>query len=194
MKGAYAIRLSGEGGQGLVLAGIILAEAASLYDGRHAVQTQAYGPESRGGASKSEVLISEAEIDYPKAGDVDLLLALTQEAAAKYGARVKPGGVAVVDAGRVLKVPEGPFATYALPIIETARERVGKAVVANIVALGVIVGISGAVTREGLERAVLDRVPKGTEGLNRRALEAGFGLAEALATASAQDARRKTLQ
>ena len=73
--GLYAIRLGGTGGQGLVLAGIILAEAAALYEGRHTVQTQAYGPESRGGASKSEVLISDEEIDYPKAGDVDLFLA-----------------------------------------------------------------------------------------------------------------------
>ena len=181
--GLYAIRLSGAGGQGLVLAGIILAEAAALYEGRHAVQTQAYGPESRGGASKSEVLISDAEIDYPKAGDVDLFLALTQEAAAKYGAQVKPGGVAVVDAGRVLRPPEGPFAVYTLPIIETAREQVGKIVVANIVALGVIVGLSKVVTREGLEKAILDRVPKGTEALNRRALEAGFGLVETLGSA-----------
>ncbi len=190
MMGPYAIRLSGEGGQGLVLAGIILAEAACLYDGRRAVQTQTYGPESRGGASKSEVIISDAEIDYPKAGDVDLFLALAQEAATKYGARVKPGGMAVLDAGRVLTPPEGPFSVYSLPIIETARERVGKVVVANIVALGVIVGLSRVVTREGLERAVLDRVPKGTEALNRRALEAGFDLAEALATASGQEARR----
>ena len=190
MMGPYAIRLSGEGGQGLVLAGIILAEAACLYDGRRAVQTQTYGPESRGGASKSEVIISDAEIDYPKAGDVDLFLALAQEAATKYGARVKPGGMAVLDAGRVLTPPEGPFSVYSLPIIETARERVGKVVVANIVALGVIVGLSRVVTREGLERAVLDRVPKGTEALNRRALEAGFDLAEALAAASGQEARR----
>ncbi len=187
MTGPYAIRLSGEGGQGLVLAGIILAEAASLYDGRQAVQTQAYGPESRGGASKSEVIISEEEIDYPKAGDVDLFLALAQESATKYGAQVKPGGAAVVDAGRVLTPPAGPFRVYSLPIIETAREKVGKVVVANIVALGVIVGISGVVTREGLERAVLERVPKGTEALNRRALEAGFELAEALRL---QEARR----
>lgn len=180
-EGVYAIRLSGAGGQGLILAGIILAEAAALYEGRHAVQTQAYGPESRGGASKSEVLISDGEIDYPKAGDVDLLLALTQEAAAKYSPQVKAGGVVVVDAERVPSPPAGPFATYALPIIATARERLGKTVVANIVALGTIAGISGVVSREGLERAVMDRVPKGTEALNRRALEAGFGLAEALA-------------
>jgi 2-oxoglutarate ferredoxin oxidoreductase subunit gamma len=161
------------------LAGIILAEAAALHDGRHAVQTQAYGPESRGGASKSEVLISDGEIDYPKAGDADLFLALTQEAADKYGAHVKPGGVMVVDAGRVSQPPQGSFATYRLPIIETARDKLGKPVVANIVALGAIVGISGMVSREGLERAVLGRVPKGTEDLNRRALEAGFRLVEA---------------
>lgn len=179
-SGAYAIRLSGAGGQGLVLAGIILAEAAALYDGRHAVQTQAYGPESRGGASKSEVLISDAEIDYPKAGDADLFLALTQEASDKYGAHVKMGGVVVVDAGQVVRPPAGSFATHALPIIATARERLGKTMVANIVALGVIVALSEVVSREGLQRAVLGRVPKGTEELNRRALEAGFGLVEAL--------------
>jgi len=89
----------------------------------------------------------------------------------------------VVDAGRVLRPPEGPFAVYTLPIIETAREQVGKIVVANIVALGVIVGLSKVVTREGLEKAILDRVPKGTEALNRRALEAGFGLVETLGSA-----------
>jgi 2-oxoglutarate ferredoxin oxidoreductase subunit gamma len=187
-NGPYAIRLSGTGGQGIVLAGIILAEAAALYDGRHAVQTQAYGPESRGGASKAEVIISDAEIDYPKAENVDLLLALTQEAAEKYGAHVKPGGLVVVDAGRILVAPEGPFATYALPIFETAKDQLGKAVVANIVALGVIVGLSGVVSREGLERAVLARVPQGTEALNRRALEAGFALVEALASAKGQGA------
>ncbi len=179
-NGPYAVRLSGSGGQGVVLAGIILAEAAALHDGRHAVQTQVYGPESRGGASKSEVLVSDQEIDYPKAGDADLFLALTQEAASTYGGHVKAGGTVVVDAGRVSQPPQGPFATYSLPIIETAREKLGKVVVANIVALGVIVGLSGVVTREGLERAVLARVPKGTEDLNRRALEAGFTLVEAL--------------
>ena len=90
MSYRYEIRLSGEGGQGIVLAGVILAEAAAIYDDQNATQTQVYGPESRGGASKAEVIISdEEEIDYPKAISVDLLLALTQAAADKYGHDLK---------------------------------------------------------------------------------------------------------
>lgn len=173
----YEIRLSGEGGQGLVLAGLILAEAAAIYDGINATQTQAYGPESRGGASKSEVIISDEEIDYPKATQIDLLLALTQEACNKYWPDLKDSGALVVDSSRVTELPKGGFKIYHLPIIETAKDQIGKAVVANIVSLGVITAISGVVSREAVEKAVGARVPKGTEELNWRALEAGFKLA-----------------
>ncbi|MBI5167223.1 MAG: 2-oxoacid:acceptor oxidoreductase family protein [candidate division NC10 bacterium] len=175
----YEIRLSGEGGQGLVLAGLILAEAAAIYDGINATQTQAYGPESRGGASKSEVIISDEEIDYPKATQIDLLLALTQEACNKYWPDLKDSGALVVDSSRVTELPKGGFKIYHLPIIETAKDQIGKAVVANIVSLGVITAISGVVSREAVEKAVRARVPKGTEELNWRALEAGFKLAHA---------------
>ncbi|MEK6716030.1 MAG: 2-oxoacid:acceptor oxidoreductase family protein, partial [candidate division NC10 bacterium] len=177
MSYRYEIRLSGEGGQGIVLAGVILAEAAAIYDGKNATQTQVYGPESRGGASKAEVIISDEEIDYPKAIAVDLLLALTQAAADKYGHDLKPSGILVVDSTKVLTVPSGDFTVHRLPIIDTAKDTVGKAMVANIVSLGVITGLSKVVSREAIERAVLARVPKGTEELNRRALEAGFALA-----------------
>ncbi len=179
MSYRHEIRLSGEGGQGIVLAGVILAEAAAIYDGKNATQTQVYGPESRGGASKAEVIISDEEIDYPKAMAVDLLLALTQVAADKYGHDLKPSGILVVDSSKVVKVPNGHFAVYRLPIIDTAKDTVGKAMVANIVSLGVIAGLSKVVSREAIERAVLARVPKGTEELNRRALDAGFALAGA---------------
>jgi 2-oxoglutarate ferredoxin oxidoreductase subunit gamma len=175
----YEIRLSGEGGQGIVLAGVILAEAAAIYDGKNATQTQVYGPESRGGASKAEVIISDMEIDYPKAISVDLLLALTQAAADKFSHDIKPSGILVLDSSKVRNVPQGDFAVHHLPIIETAKETVGKAMVANIVSLGVIVGLSKVVSRRAIEEAVLARVPKGTEELNRRALEAGFSLAGA---------------
>lgn len=177
MSYRYEIRLSGEGGQGIVLAGVILAEAAAIYDGKNATQTQVYGPESRGGASKAEVIISDEEIDYPKAMAVDLLLALTQAAADKYGHDLKPSGILVVDSAKVMNVPSGEFTVHRLPIIDTAKDTVGKAMVANIVSLGVIAGLSKVVSREAIERAVLARVPKGTEELNRRALEAGFALA-----------------
>ncbi|MGE5849495.1 MAG: 2-oxoacid:acceptor oxidoreductase family protein [Candidatus Methylomirabilota bacterium] len=179
MSYRYEIRLSGEGGQGIVLAGVILAEAAAIYDGKNATQTQVYGPESRGGASKAEVIISDEEIDYPKAMAVDLLLALTQAAADKYGHDLKPSGILVVDSSKVVNVPSGNFSVHRVPIIETAKETVGKAMVANIVSLGVIAGLSKVVSREAIENAVLARVPKGTEELNRRALEAGFALAGA---------------
>jgi 2-oxoglutarate ferredoxin oxidoreductase subunit gamma len=177
MSYRYEIRLSGEGGQGIVLAGVILAEAAAIYDDKNATQTQVYGPESRGGASKAEVIISDEEIDYPKAMAVDLLLALTQAAADKYGHDLKPSGILVVDSTKVARVPTGEFAVHRLPIIDTAKDTVGKAMVANIVSLGVIAGLSKVVSREAIERAVLARVPKGTEELNRRALGVGFALA-----------------
>jgi 2-oxoglutarate ferredoxin oxidoreductase subunit gamma len=138
-----------------------------------------YGPESRGGASKAEVIISDMEIDYPKAISVDLLLALTQAAADKFSHDIKPSGILVLDSSKVRNVPQGDFAVHHLPIIETAKETVGKAMVANIVSLGVIVGLSKVVSRRAIEEAVLARVPKGTEELNRRALEAGFTLAGA---------------
>jgi 2-oxoglutarate ferredoxin oxidoreductase subunit gamma len=176
MSYRYEIRLSGEGGQGIVLAGVILAEAAAIYDGKNATQTQVYGPESRGGASKAEVIISDEEIDYPKAMSVDLLLALTQAAADKYGHEVRPSGIVILDSSKVVTPPRGPFAVHSLPIIETAKEAVGKTMVANIVSLGAIVGLSKVVSRQSIERAILARVPKGTEDLNRRALEAGFAL------------------
>jgi 2-oxoglutarate ferredoxin oxidoreductase subunit gamma len=176
MSYRYEVRLSGEGGQGIVLAGVILAEAAAIYDGKNATQTQVYGPESRGGASKAEVIISDEEIDYPKAMSVNLLLALTQAAADKYGREVRPSGIVILDSAKVVAPPEGAFAVHRLPIIETAKESVGKIMVANIVSLGAIVGLSKVVSRNAIERAILARVPKGTEDLNRRALEAGFGL------------------
>lgn len=172
----YEFRLSGEGGQGIILAGIILAEAA-IQDGRNAIQTQVYGPESRGGATKAEVIISDEEIDYPKAGRIDLLLALTQEACDKYSGDLKETGILIMDSSEVVAPPSGGFGAFRLPIIETAREKVGKVVVSNIVALGTVVALSGVISREAIEKAVLARVPKGTEELNLKALVAGFEMA-----------------
>ena len=165
------IRLSGSGGQGLLLCGIVLAEAAIL-DGKNAVQTQSYGPEARGGASKSEVIISDGDIYYPKVRKPDVFLALTQEAYDKYVGSVKEDGIIIVD--KSVKVSDVKCAgIYSLPILDTAKNVVGKAMVANIVALGTINEITGLVSPESLEKAVLNRVPKGTEDLNRKALEAG---------------------
>src|SRR4030066_2016765 len=100
MSTRFEIRLAGSGGQGLILAGIILAEAAGIYDGKFVCQTQSYGPAARGGASKAEVVISDGEIDYPKAIQPDVLLAMNQKSLDAFSSDLKPGGLLLVDAGR----------------------------------------------------------------------------------------------
>jgi 2-oxoglutarate ferredoxin oxidoreductase subunit gamma len=172
------IRLAGEGGQGMILAGIILAEAASIYDGKMAVQTQSYGPEARGGASKSEVVIADGEIDHPEVLSADVVVTLSQEAYDKYAGGVEPGGLLVVDEEKV-----GSIATpdaVKIPISRLAFETTGKTITANTVALGILVGLTGVVSRQAIEKAVTARAPRGTDEMNRRALEAGFEAAAAL--------------
>ncbi|MDO9071169.1 MAG: 2-oxoacid:acceptor oxidoreductase family protein [Deltaproteobacteria bacterium] len=184
MSYRYEIRLAGSGGQGLILAGIILAEAAGVYDGKFVCQTQSYGPEARGGASKAEVVISDAAIDYPKAIQPDALLALNQKSLEAFSADLKPGGLLLVDADLVKEAPASRV--LALPFTRIARE-LGRAMAANIVALGALAQLTGAVSLESLTAAVLARVPKGTEDLNRRALAAGVEAARAGGTVNAPE-------
>lgn len=169
------LRLTGSGGQGLILAGIILAEAA-LYDGMDVVQSQSYGPEARGGASKAEVIISKSEINYPKVDDCDIMLALTQDAYDKYIKSLKPNGILIVDKSVNKESERDDITIYRVPILETAFKKLGKPMVANIVALGSIYELTKVVSKESLEKAVYDRVPRGTEVLNKKALEEGFDL------------------
>lgn len=167
------IRLSGSGGQGIILAGIILAEAA-LLEGKNAVQSQSYGPEARGGASKSEVIISTEFVDYPKVTDPSLVLALTGEAYRRYARGCTDGVIVLVDDSVSGDLEPG---VVTLPIIRSAREELGRPIVANIVALGAINALARLVEPASLEKAVLQRVPRGTEDLNRKALEIGYRLA-----------------
>ena len=173
MSFRYEIRLSGAGGQGLILVGKVIAEAAAIYDDKNATQSQSYGPEARGGASRSEVIISDGDIDYPKATDIDLLLAMTQEASDKYSGDVKSGGIIVVDSGFVLTPPEGDFQVFSCPITQVAEEKIGKKIVANLVALGVMHKLSGIISEEAVINAIRARVPKGTEDINIQAFKYG---------------------
>jgi len=170
------IRLAGEGGQGMILAGIILAEAAAIYDHKNATQTQSYGPEARGGASKAEVVIDSGEIDHPEVIVADVLLAMSQEACDKYAGNMKKGGLLIVDQERVGRVPSNR--AIKVPISRLAEESSGKSITANVVALGVLVGLTGVVSREAIAKAVTARAPKGTEEMNRAALSAGFAAAD----------------
>lgn len=179
-NGRIEIRLAGEGGQGMILAGVILAEAAAIYDGKNVAQTQTYGPEARGGASKAEVVISNEPIDYPKVISADVLVAMSQEACDKYASNLKKDGLLIVDVDKVKRIPL--TSAIKIPITRVAIESSGKAITANVVALGVLVGLTGIVSRDAIQKAILARAPKGTEEMNYKALERGFAEAEALLT------------
>ncbi len=183
LQDRFEARLAGEGGQGMILAGVILAEAA-VRDGLNAVQTQSYGPEARGGASRSEVIIAQGEIDYPKVMEADLLLCMSQAACDKFYTQVKDDSYIIVDATNVHRVPSHRAIT--VPITELAEEATGRRITASITALGLVGGITGIVSREALERAVADRAPAGTEEMNLKALAAGFRAAERLREESSE--------
>jgi len=179
MDERYEVRLAGTGGQGAILAGIILAEAA-IREGKNVVQTQSYGPEARGGASRSEVVISAQEIDYPKVLEPDITLCMSQEACDRYGNQTRQGGLLILDADHVNRAPT--TRAVRVPLTSLAREETGRGITANVIALGLLVGLTGIVSRESLENAVRAHAPRGTEDLNLRALAAGYQEAQQIKT------------
>ena len=167
----YEVRFSGSGGQGLITAAVIFAEAVGVYGGKYVCQTQSYGPEARGGKSKAEVVISDQPIDYPKAVELNLLLAMNQAACDAYFFDLRPEGLLVVDSSLVEQLPTSRV--IAIPFTEIARDEIGKVMVANMVALGAIGILSGQVSLKDLELSLLTRIPAGTEKMNINALHRG---------------------
>jgi len=165
-----AIRLAGSGGQGIQLAGLVLAEAA-IAAGWNAASMQAYGPESRGGASRCDVILNRGEIDFPQARHPDILVALSAEACQRFLLHVKTGGVVIGDPADLAGAPPH-LRCYALPILETARS-LGSALVANVVALGVFCAVTDLIAADVVAAALAARRP---EARNQRALQAGFSL------------------
>lgn len=168
----YEVRFSGSGGQGLITAAVVFAEAVGVYDGKYVCQTQSYGPEARGGKSKAEVVISDQPIDYPKALELDLLLAMNQAACDAYFFDLKANGLLVVDSSLVEQHPTSRI--ISIPFTQMAKEEIGQKLVANMIALGAIGQLCGCVNLANLEKALLARVPKGTEEMNSRALQLGI--------------------
>ncbi len=163
------IQVAGFGGQGIVLAGLILGEAAVL-DGVNAVQTQSYGPESRGGAARSDIIISAEEIDYPKVLRADILVALSQPAFDKYVPGTSPETVVVADADLVHTENDRHLR---VPFTRMADE-LGRKIVANSVMLGYVTAATGVLSRSAVEGALKKNVPRGTEELNLKAFEKGW--------------------
>lgn len=166
------IVIGGFGGQGIILAGLILGQAAAIYDGKNATFTQDYGPEARGGACRAQVVISDGEISYPYVEKPVVVAVMSQEAYTKYSPALQPEGLLLIDQdlvkpnGRVKKM-------YSVPATAIARE-LGRAAVANIVMLGFLTAASGVISTEAMKKSLLKSVPKGTEELNMNAFERGY--------------------
>lgn len=169
------LRFSGSGGQGVITAAIIFAEAA-IEEGKIAVQSQSYGPEARGGASKAEVIISDTAVYHPKVTVPDFVLAMTQKAADKYYKDLAADGLLVLDTDLVPEVPAFPNVVR-IPITKLAVEKVGKALFANIVALGAVVRLTGIVKFDTIKECVAHRVPPATVDQNMQALQVGWDAA-----------------
>lgn len=176
------IRIAGFGGQGVIMGGIIIGKSASLFDGLNAVQTQSYGPEARGGASRTEVVVSDEEIAYPKVQAPDILVAMSHEALIKYYDDLKDEGILIVDPDMVDEseisdfIKEHNIDVYHAPATKTATDDIGLRIVANIVMIGAIVKATKIVSVEAAKKAILDSVPKGTEDKNIQAFDAGYNL------------------
>ena len=168
------IRLSGFGGQGIILAGYILGKAAALYDHKQATMTQNYGPESRGGACSAQVIVADAPVSYPHLTLPHVVVAMSQEAYAKYASDLAEGGLLVIDEDLVR--PDSGTQLVRLCSVPSTRiaEEMGRRMIANIVMLGCLAALDHTVSAESLRQAVRDSVPKGTEDLNIKAFDRGY--------------------
>ena len=177
MNNRCAVRLTGSGGQGVILISVILAEAAVL-DGKKAVQSQVYGPEARGGMCQADTIISDDEIWFSKQEKPDVLLTLTQPSMNKFSKDTTPQSTIIADTG--LSIPGNCAASkiYRIPILETASKVVGKPMTANIVAVSAINTILGLFPEDIMQEAVKMHIPAGTEELNMKAFDEGKRIAE----------------
>jgi 2-oxoglutarate ferredoxin oxidoreductase subunit gamma len=176
----FEIRFSGEGGQGVILGGAILAEAVILHEGRYAVQSPQYGSRVRGGPTKVDVIVSDTPILYPRATKIDFFLALAQMSYDKYARDLAGDAVLLVDANLVPHVADNGHVVHRLPIVEIAKIELGNEVLSNAVALGAVAVLTGIVSPDALWKAIEARVPKKAADLNRRAFERGAQAGEAL--------------
>jgi 2-oxoglutarate ferredoxin oxidoreductase subunit gamma len=170
----YSIRFSGAGGQGLVQAARILAEAAAIYDNKNAMEAFSYGPEARGSACRAEIIVSDEVIEYPKTDSVDFLLALTQEAYDKYADGLLPDAIIVADAHIKMRHDNRNIMVLSIPLTDIAEKGCGKPSMVNIVALGFFAGINRIIEKQSILQAILARIPKKSEEMYIMAFEAGL--------------------
>ena len=174
----YRMVFSGSGGQGVITASIILAEAAVLYENLTAVQSQSYGAEARGGATRSDVIIADSIIHFPKVIQPNVLVCLTQAAYGKFYPIVRPGGLLITDTRFVQTEKKVDAQQRELEMYETVMAKIGKPIVFNICMLGAVIGVTGLVKPESIMKSLENRIPADFLDMNRKALDIGLKLGE----------------
>ena len=167
------VRFAGFGGQGVILAGVVLGTAAVSFDGKTAVQTQSYGAEARGGGARSELIISDQPIIYPRVTSPDVMVAMSAQAVKKYHDDLKKGALLIVDSDLVKEIPRKDLEEFHVPATEMAGKELGRVLVANMVMLGALVTLTGIVSHSAVKKAIELTVPKGTAELNLKAFDKG---------------------
>jgi 2-oxoglutarate ferredoxin oxidoreductase subunit gamma len=174
------VRLTGFGGQGIILSGYIVGKAAAIYGKKQATFTRSYGPESRGGACSAQVIVSDETISYPHLVDPSILVVMSQEAYNKYAPDLREGALLIVDEDLVeTGEVAGDVKFLSVPATRLAEE-LGRKIVANIVMLGFFAAVTDVVSVETMREAVRTSVPKGTEGLNLKAFDKGYEYGESV--------------
>jgi 2-oxoglutarate ferredoxin oxidoreductase subunit gamma len=171
---------SGSGGQGVITAGIILAEAAVLHENLIAVQSQSYGPEARGGATRCDVIIAESPIHFPKVIQPNVLVCLTQQSYATFFSLLRPGGLLVTDTRYVKLGKKVDARQVELPMYETVMDKIGRPIVFNICMLGAVIGLTKLVRPESIMKVLETQIPLSFLDINRQALDLGLKLSEGL--------------
>ncbi len=169
---------SGSGGQGVITAAIIFAEAAVIHEGLNATQSQAYGAAARGGATRTDIIISQEEINYPKVIQPNVLVCLTQEAYGNYATIIRPGGLLLTDERFVKTARKVDARQVELPMYSQVMDKIGKPIVFNICMLGAVLALTDLVKPESIMKVLEQRIPSGFVDMNRKALDLGMELGQ----------------
>ena len=169
---------SGSGGQGLITAAIILAEAAVIYEGLNAVQAQSYGAAARGGVTRSDIIIDDQTINFPKVNQPNILVCLTQEAYDQSYSIIRPGGLLLTDSALVETKRKADARQVSLPLYRSVQQEIGKTIVLNICMLGALQALTNIVSLESLLEVIKTRVPSQFVDMNKKALDLGVELAK----------------
>jgi 2-oxoglutarate ferredoxin oxidoreductase subunit gamma len=167
------LTIAGVGGQGSILAGVILGSAAVIFDGKYATQTQAYSSELRGGFAAAWIIVADEPIEFPRVTAPDILVAQAQDSINRFGEVLKPDGILIADSDMVQEIPPKVKHLYKIPATTIARNEIKSAVAANMIMLGSLCKVTGIVRRQALEQAIAASVPKGKEQINLEAFSLG---------------------